>query len=205
MQSLTLAAAVGLWAAVHSWLASIRMKEFARQRVGDAGARAYRLFYNVFSVLSLLPILLLWRSLPDRVLYEVPAPWSYLMLGGQAASLVLLLMAFLQTGPLQFAGIAQFIGEKPSSGLTTTGFYGLVRHPLYLFGLTFLWLAPSMSVNQLAVNIVLTVYLFVGAILEERRLVKEFGAAYESYRASTPMMIPFTHRGRQTESKRSRS
>jgi len=98
MQALTLAGAVGLWAAVHSWLASIRMKELARRKLGDAGARAYRLFYNMFSVLSLIPILLLWRSMPDRVLYDVATPWSYLLLGGQAASLVLLFLAFLQTG-----------------------------------------------------------------------------------------------------------
>jgi protein-S-isoprenylcysteine O-methyltransferase Ste14 len=204
MQALTLAAAVGLWAVIHSWLATIRMKEFARRKLGNAGARVYRLFYNVFSALSLIPILLLWRNTPDRVLYSAAAPWSYLMLGGQAACLVLLFMAFLQTGPLAFVGIPQLLGEKASAGLTTTGFYGLVRHPLYLFGLILLWMAPSMSVNQLTVNLVLTIYLFVGAILEERRLVMEFGAVYESYRTNTPMIIPFTRRGAQRQEKRSK-
>jgi protein-S-isoprenylcysteine O-methyltransferase Ste14 len=190
MQTLILAGAVGLWAAIHSWLASVPMKDLARQRLGDAGARAYRLFYNVFSVLSLMPIMLMWRGVPDRVMYDVAVPWSYLMLSGQAASVVLLFVAFLQTGPLAFAGISQLLAEKPSYGLTTTGFYGLVRHPLYLFGLTFLWLTPSMSLNQLAVSVVLTIYLFVGASLEERRLVREFGVAYEDYRGRTPMIIP---------------
>jgi protein-S-isoprenylcysteine O-methyltransferase Ste14 len=127
------------------------------------------------------------------------------MLGGQAASLVLLFLAFLQTGPLAFVGIAQLAGERSSSGLATTGFYGLVRHPLYLFGLILLWLTPSMSVNQLTVSTVLTVYLFVGAILEERRLVKEFGSAYEDYRRNTPMIIPFTRRGKRMQEKSSKS
>jgi protein-S-isoprenylcysteine O-methyltransferase Ste14 len=179
------------------------MKDFVRRQLGDAGARAYRLFYNVFSVLSLIPILIMWRGTADRVLYDVTAPWSYLMLGGQAASLVLLFLAFLQTGPLAFAGIAQLLGEKSSSSLTTTGFYGLVRHPLYLFGLIFLWLTPSMSLNQLAVSAVLTLYLFVGARLEERRLVMEFGSVYEDYRARTPMIVPFTSRGKRMQGKRS--
>jgi protein-S-isoprenylcysteine O-methyltransferase Ste14 len=197
MQTLTLAGAVGIWAAIHSWLASIPMKDLARRQLGDAGAMAYRLLYNVFSVLSLIPIILMWRGMPDRLLYDVGAPWSYLMLGGQAASVVLLFLAFLQTGPLAFAGISQLLGEKRTSGLTTTGFYGLVRHPLYLFGLTFLWLTPSMSVNQLAVNVVLTIYLFVGATLEERRLVREFGTVYEDYRGRTPMIIPRMRRGQR--------
>ena len=202
MQALILAGVVGLWAAIHSWLASIRMKDLARRTLGEAGARAYRLFYNVFSVVSVIPIVLMWRGMPDRALYNVGAPWSYLMLGAQAASLVLLFLAFLQTGPLAFAGIAQLLGEKAGSGLTTTGFYGLVRHPLYLFGLLLLWLTPSMSVNQLAISAVLTIYLFAGAILEERRLVKEFGGAYEDYRSRTPMIIPFTRRGARLQDKR---
>jgi len=60
-----------------------------------------------------------------------------------------------------------------------------------------------MSVNQLAVSAVLTIYLFVGASLEERRLVMEFGTAYEDYGARTPMIVPFTSRGRRTPEKRS--
>jgi protein-S-isoprenylcysteine O-methyltransferase Ste14 len=180
------------------------MKEFARRQLGDAGARAYRFLYNVFSVLSLIPIVLLGRGMPDRVLYDVAAPWCYLMLGGQAASLVLLFLAFLQTGPLAFAGIEQLLGGRSSSGLTTTGFYGLVRHPLYLFGLILLWLAPSMSVNQFAASAVLTIYLFVGATLEERRLVREFGTVHEDYSGRTPMIIPFTRRGKRMQEKRSK-
>jgi protein-S-isoprenylcysteine O-methyltransferase Ste14 len=180
------------------------MKEFARRQLGDAGARAYRLFYNAFSVVSLIPILLIWRGMPDRLLYNLPAPWSYLMLGGQTASLVLLFLAFLETGPLAFAGIAQLLGDKSSSDLTTTGFYGLVRHPLYLFGLMLLWLTPRMSVNQFAVSAVLTIYLYVGAILEERRLVREFGSRYGDYRDSTPMIIPLPRRGKRREEKPSK-
>ena len=71
-----------------------------------------------------------------------------------------------------------------------TGFYALVRHPLYLFGLIFLWFSPQMSANQLVFTIVSSAYLFVGALLEEKRLVREYGAEYESYRAVTPMIIP---------------
>jgi protein-S-isoprenylcysteine O-methyltransferase Ste14 len=36
----------------------------------------------------------------------------------------------------------------------------------------------------------LTVYIFVGAGFEERRLLSEFGADYASYRSQTPMILP---------------
>jgi protein-S-isoprenylcysteine O-methyltransferase Ste14 len=39
-------------------------------------------------------------------------------------------------------------------------------------------------------NIVLTIYLVVGAYYEERKLVREFGEAYTSYQQKTPMLIP---------------
>ncbi|MFH1185345.1 MAG: isoprenylcysteine carboxylmethyltransferase family protein [Chloroflexota bacterium] len=190
MEILILGGAVSLWAAIHSWLASSRMKELARRKLGDHTVRAYRLAYNVFSVVTLAPIALLMRALPDRPLYSVDMPWALVMLGGQAISALLLILALLQTDTLHFAGISQLLAGKPSSGMVTTGFYGLVRHPLYLFGLLILWLTPHMTVSVLTVYSVLTIYLFVGALLEERRLLQEFGAAYEDYRAHTPMIIP---------------
>jgi protein-S-isoprenylcysteine O-methyltransferase Ste14 len=40
------------------------------------------------------------------------------------------------------------------------------------------------------VTIAATVYIIVGAIFEERKLKREFGQAYEKYKADTPMLIP---------------
>jgi protein-S-isoprenylcysteine O-methyltransferase Ste14 len=47
-----------------------------------------------------------------------------------------------------------------------------------------------MSINQLAVSLALTAYLFIGALFEERRLEQEFGESYRQYRERTPMMFP---------------
>jgi protein-S-isoprenylcysteine O-methyltransferase Ste14 len=53
-----------------------------------------------------------------------------------------------------------------------------------------------MTANTLAVFGALTVYLLVGAALEERRLLREFGDAYGDYRRSTPMLLPrFSSKG----------
>jgi protein-S-isoprenylcysteine O-methyltransferase Ste14 len=47
-----------------------------------------------------------------------------------------------------------------------------------------------MSVNLLALNAGLTAYLYVGAMVEERKLRAEYGETYSRYQAETPMLIP---------------
>ncbi len=136
---------------------------------------------------------MLWR-LPDRQLYAIPAPWGAVMWAIQAGAAGLAVVTLLQTDALHFAGIAQVLGRSASGSLVQSGMYGIVRHPLYLFGLILLWFSPHMSANQLTVTIALTLYLFVGALFEERRLAGEFGEAYAAYKSRTPMIIPRVRR-----------
>jgi methanethiol S-methyltransferase len=73
--------------------------------------------------------------------------------------------------------------------------YRWVRHPLYTAGLLFIWLTPVMTQNTLVVIIAASVYIVVGAFYEERKLEREFGAAYSEYKSKTPMLIPGLHFG----------
>ena len=183
--------AVLIWGVIHSLTASLGAKESVRRTLGDAGTRYYRLAYNIFSIISFAPILWLMVILPDRVLYRIPAPWIYFSLAGQIAAVVLLAVGVLQTDPLAFVGLRQlFEGEKRTSQLVIHGLYRWVRHPLYSAGLLFIWLTPVMTRNSLVVMIAATVYIIVGAFYEERKLEREFGAAYTEYKATTPMLIP---------------
>jgi protein-S-isoprenylcysteine O-methyltransferase Ste14 len=152
--------------------------------------RLYRLLYNLFAVLSFLPILYLMVTLPDRVLYSVPAPLSYLMRLGQAISLFLLVVAVLQTDLLSFVGLRQVLAVETKGSLMTGGLYRYVRHPLYTFSLLILWLSPTMTLNSFIVYLVLTVYILIGIVFEERKLLRDFGAEYAYYRSVTPMLIP---------------
>jgi protein-S-isoprenylcysteine O-methyltransferase Ste14 len=187
--------AIVAWGVIHSVTASLGFKSLLRRALGDGFMRTYRLLYNVFSVLSFAPVLYLAATLPDRDLYQVPAPWSHLMLAGQGLSALLLLAAVLQTDTLSFVGVRQlFEAEKPGR-LVTGGFYRLMRHPLYTFGLLALWLSPSVTVNSFILYVSLTVYILVGAYFEERKLLREFGQEYADYRAATPMLIPGLRRG----------
>ena len=152
--------------------------------------KSYRLLYNFIAVISLVPVLYLLVSLPDKTLCQVPAPWKYLMLAGQAVSALFLIVAVLQTDILSFAGLRQLVEEEEVGNLVTNGLYSSVRHPLYTFSLMILWFSPAMSMNSFIIYAVLTIYVLIGIFFEERKLLREFGQAYEQYKSVTPMLIP---------------
>ena len=182
--------AIVLWGVVHSVMASLGFKQLLQNTLGDGTMRFYRLFYNVFSAISFMPILYLTATLPNKDLYQVSSPWNYVMLAGQGISTLLLIVAVLQTDTLSFVGLRQLFSDEKNGKLVTSGLYRFVRHPLYTFGLLILWLSPNMTLNSLVFYTSLTVYILVGAYFEERKLVREFGQAYIDYKASTPMLIP---------------
>jgi len=191
MNTLILIVAFAAWGIVHSLLASFALKDFFRKTLGDDFLRVYRLGYNLFSVLSLLPILWLMWILPNHTIYLIPAPWKYLMLAGQGVAAFLLLYGVLQTDTLSFVGLRQLVELDGKSGmLVTSGPYRFARHPLYSAGLLFLWLTTLMTVNQLVLYICATIYIFIGAYFEERKLLREYGSAYAEYKSITPMIIP---------------
>ena len=94
----------------------------------------------------------------------------------------------------QFVGISQLRGAS-SGGLArggridSSGVLGLVRHPWYTAVVLLLW-AGDLDMAALVGNGVLTVYIVVGTLLEERKLVHEFGDAYRSYQRRVSMFVP---------------
>ena len=176
----------------HSLLADPRAKRTIRHAIGQAVDRWYRLVYVILSAVAVLPFFYILAFMPDRTLYVVPAPWNWLMMAGQAISVIAVVAALKQTGISYFFGLSQSFSdrsEEPGT-LVTGGFYCHIRNPLFFFGTVFLWLFPFMTVNLLTFNIMATVYFYVGALHEERSLVEEFGDAYKAYRQRVPMIIP---------------
>jgi len=181
---------IALWGIVHSVLASMGFKNFLRGALRHGFMKFYRLLYNLFAVLSIIPVLYLMVTLPNSSLYQVPAPWKYLMLAGQGISALFLFVTILQTNVLSFVGLRQLVEEEKTGNLVTTGFYGSVRHPLYTFSLLILWLSPSITMNSFIVYVALTLYVLIGIVFEERKLLQEFGNEYAEYKSTTPMLLP---------------
>jgi protein-S-isoprenylcysteine O-methyltransferase Ste14 len=188
----TILLAVLIYGFFHSLLASIGVKSLFHRWFGPETERWYRLAYNALAVLSLVPILAMTALLPDRTLYAIPSPWALIPLSIQGFAGIALVVGLWQTGVMSFFGLQQFLHPPSSSppAMVKSGLYRWVRHPLYTAGLVFIWLTPVMTLNILAMNLGLTIYLVLGALFEERKLVKEYGIAYEEYKQQTPMLIP---------------
>ena len=187
-----------LWGVLHSVLASHGFKRLLRKIFGPmAYHRLYRISYNLFALASLLPIALMLITLPDQTLYSIPAPWVYISSFVQGLAVFALIAGVMQTGPLEFAGLAQLsssFSDRPPAGLVVNGLYAYVRHPLYSAGLVFIWFSSDMSVNRLALWAIFSVYIVIGAFFEEKKLLKDFGTEYAEYKAKTPMLIPQFHK-----------
>jgi methanethiol S-methyltransferase len=69
-------------------------------------------------------------------------------------------------------------------------FYKYVRHPLYIGWATAFWATPTMTLGHLLFASVLTGYMGLAALLEERDLVDYFGDQYSTYRREVPMFVP---------------
>ena len=196
MNLLILGVAVVGYFALHSILASPGAKDFLVQRL--LPQRYYRLVFNALSVLLLLP--LAWQFFPMKkvvvceFMLRVPfAGWLLVAAGAGCMAL-----AFRSYDLPEFTGIFQLKNGRPPEHetLSTGGLHALVRHPLYFGTLLVAWgwfvISPTDAVLLLAV--LTSCYTCIGATLEERKLVRQFGEAYRSYQREVPMLLPFKRR-----------
>ena len=188
--------AVAMYGVLHSLLASNPVKQVFRRAFGQTSDRLYRLFFNVVGGLTFLPVLAIAALDPGQTLYQLTRPWVLLTSAGQVLAVILLLLGLMQTDSLHFLGLRQLVHPEASepSKLVINGLYCHVRHPLYSAGLLFIWLTPVMTTTVLALNLGLTLYIIIGSIFEERRLVGEFGQAYIDYQSRVPWLIPMPGR-----------
>src|SRR3712207_5889494 len=199
-------------ASVHSLLASKTAKDLARWIAGPRYRNGlYRLAFNTKSVLCLAGAAWWFLRLPDREIYRVEAPWSWLFRAGQVASLGVLLSAVRVIGVLDFAGISQLRSllagldpdpEPEAQGppldadgrMVTARPFGLTRHPSNLGALGVFLLFPRMTVNRLTLVVLVALYVVLGSMHEERRLRAAYGEPFERYRRGVPFLVPLPRR-----------
>lgn len=169
-----------LFAVVHSLFATV----WAKKILHGADRQGYRLCYSIASLVMFGWVMSAHRHSP--VLYFVPGIWSLIMYVLQLVVVVILVSCFRQTGVGEFLGIS----KRTSISFTNTGWYSIVRHPLYFFSTLFMVLNPVMTSQWLMLTIMGTAYFIIGGLIEERRLTTEFGEAYRRYQQRVPFFIP---------------
>ena len=202
-----------VWAGIHSLLASRRAKD-ASARVAGARFRdgLYRVAYNAQSVVTVAWAARLLTRLPDRGLYEVRPPWSWLFRAGQVGSLGVLFSGVRVVGVLEFAGIVSLWralkgsdsrpepeAQGPPMGadgeMETSGAFRFTRHPGNLGAMGFFLFWPRMTVNRATLAALVALYVVLGSMHEERRLRMAYGEAFERYRQKVPFLIPRPSQG----------
>ena len=98
---------------------------------------------------------------------------------------------------LGFAQLAQG-GVRRSGGArhgwTRPASWASIRHPWYTGCILLIW-AGDLDAAALAANVVFTAYVVVGTLLEERKLVAEFGEEYRAYQRRVSMLVPLKWAG----------
>ena len=180
-----------IYGAIHSAFASKTVKEWMITQFGLENPNVYRFFFSLQSFFFTLVYVLLIFFLPDSTLYMIPFPWVFFTTFVEVTAVVFAVICMFQTGPLSFFGLSAIIKHqtKPEE-LKTDGFYGVMRHPLYVFSMLMIWLLPIMTWNILAFNIGASLYMLVGAYVEERKLTRDFGEKYLEYKKLVPPFWP---------------
>jgi len=198
------AGATILYAIVHSLLASLPVKERVRSLVGPRVSDGlYRFGFNGFAVLSLAGMMRAIWKLPDQRLYRLRGVPAWLMHAGQVAVAIALFRTNQQNGLGHVTGIRHawsFVQREPigpppvvqhplPDGEALEGWTGTFRlssHPNNYLVLFLYWLSPVMTIKWAAIGVVTAVYMVIGSLHEDRRLLAAYGERYRRYRARVP-------------------
>ncbi|MCK9420749.1 MAG: isoprenylcysteine carboxylmethyltransferase family protein [Nitrospirae bacterium] len=192
---LILSTLVIAWCFLHSAMISISVTEYLKRSLGSP-FRYYRLFYNVVAAITLVPVVLFAYSVRTQPVFS----WDgylriiqFVMLG---TSGLLFFLGGRHYDARQLLGIKQLQEGTSNKAITdsgaldTSGVLGVIRHPWYSASILLIW-AGQLDVSAILVNTILTAYLFIGTVLEEKKLLREFGAEYRDYQARVSMFIPY--------------
>ncbi len=182
--------------ALHSLLAALPVK----RRLAPWFGAWYRLAYNLFAAVSFAGVWLLGRALlggQPAFGWTAGGEWALLAVQGLGVAILAGGLRGYDLG--RFGGLRQIRNhhagrsEPEDETLRLDGLHRYVRHPLYLGALLFLWGGATDPLG-LATAAWATLYLGIGTVFEERKLLQIYGSAYAEYRVRVPALVPW--RGR---------
>jgi protein-S-isoprenylcysteine O-methyltransferase Ste14 len=183
-----------IWCALHSGMISVTATGYLKRWLGTR-FRIYRLIFNLVALVTVIPVMAYGQWLRGPMLFR----WEGVLILFQVILLISALLLFLAGARhydlLQFSGLRQLKTGSSHNALTetgeldTTGVLDITRHPWYLGGILIIW-TRNIDLSALVTNIILTLYFIVGCVLEERKLLIEYGDVYRRYQEKVSMLIP---------------
>jgi len=146
---------------------------------------------------NIVTVVLMWQWQGiDRTVWNVELPmlrgllWGLFVVGWLLVPAVTLLINHFDLFGTRQVWLHLRGREYESLPFKTPMAYRFVRHPLYIGWAIAFWATPTMTVGHLLFAGVLTFYMAVATVFEERDLVAYFGEQYEEYRQRVPRFVP---------------
>lgn len=154
-----------------------------------------RATYCLASCIVLALLMWAWRPI-DAIVWNLEQPalrataWALFAAGWLAVPAVSYLINHFDLFGMRQVWLHLRGREYTSLPFRTPLAYKHVRHPLYLGWTLAFFATPTMTVGHLLFAVVLTGYMAIAAVFEERDLVAHFGDEYAEYRRRVPMFVP---------------
>jgi protein-S-isoprenylcysteine O-methyltransferase Ste14 len=154
-----------------------------------------RATYVLASCLALGILVWLWRPI-NIVLWDVEQPvgravlWALFAAGWLMVPIVSLMISHFDLFGLRQVWLHLRGRDVTPLAFRTPYLYAHIRHPLYVGWALAFWATPTMTLGHLLYAGVLTAYMALAALVEERDLIAHFGPQYEEYRRRVPRYVP---------------
>jgi protein-S-isoprenylcysteine O-methyltransferase Ste14 len=177
-----------LFYALHSFFASGRVKRKI-YALAPAVKAIYRILYHLMSIGLFTAIVILSLRMKEQPVFSFHGAMTALGAVLALAGIAIMIRSF------QAFDTREFIfgtPRDPDQQLIKNGWYGRVRHPLYLgtvlvlISLLILYPYPSAYIFVL----ISFLYLPFGIYWEEKKLLDTFGETYRQYMQEVPQLIP---------------
>ncbi len=175
--------------ALHSALATDGIKAYFRNNL-PAVYGQYRLLYSFFALVNFLLLFWFHLLLNSELIFQKNLLSDGIGIVFGLLGFLIFILAIRQYPIYYWLGT-----NGPSNGetLVISGINRWVRHPLYLAVLTlmiaYFLLFPSWK--NLVFATVTFLYIIIGALLEERKLIQKYGDEYVAYKHKVKMLVPY--------------
>ncbi len=182
---------VFLFGFFHSLMARKRFKTWWVRLVSPHAERSTFVFQaSLFLALAMWQ----WRPIP-QVLWQFDGALASLMYCLFAIGIVIVLISTFLIDHFELFGLRQIWSVSieqpmPEPVFRTPLLYKIVRHPMQLGVAIALFATPYMTVGHLVFAGLMTLYIVIGLLFEERALLNEFGDQYREYQSRVPMLVP---------------